>query len=81
MVNHVYTLNGRNMKTFSAEAVRFRRTEGSKWEWGIAIGHGLGDYEVEAIIDINFKLVPTPIYTYNLEQNRGGFQFLAENIT
>lgn len=67
------------MKTISTEVCRFRRTEGSKWETGVAIGRGLGDYEVEAIVDINFKVVPAPIYTYSLEQNKGGFQFLAEN--
>lgn len=67
------------MKTMSAEVCRFRRTEKDKQETGIAISNGLGVYDVMLIVDINYKPVPTPLYSFDLRGGvEGCFQFLAE---
>lgn len=63
----------------SAEACTFKRERSSQWEDGIAVGSEIGNYDIEVIVDINYKAVPAPIYTYNLQQEKGSFQFLAGN--
>lgn len=66
------------MKTMSAEVCRFIRKKGDKAERGIAINDGAGNYDVKVIIDMNFKVVPTPLEQYSLHTEEGCFQFLAD---
>lgn len=47
----------------------FQRTKKSEWETGLAIFNvnNVGSYDIEAILDLNNKVIKKPVWTYNLD--------------
>lgn len=61
--------------TMAAVAVRFKRTEDSKWELGIAVMRDASVSDVAHIIDLNLNVL-TSVYDYTLTHYRGSFTII-----
>lgn len=61
--------------TLTATACMFKRSEKSDWEGGIAITTTGPVSDIDVIVDKEGKAVKSPIWTYNLLEEKGTFTF------